>query len=81
VGDFEARIELKNGIIKSVNLMGDYFLIGNLDEGLLNKLKGVPLEAEAISCILPDRIDDIIMNLLKADFVDLLTSPYSPCQT
>jgi lipoyltransferase/lipoate-protein ligase len=81
VGDFEARIELKNGIIKSVNLMGDYFLIGNLDEGLLNKLKGVPLEAEAISCILPDRIDDIIMNLLKADFIDLLTSPYSPCQT
>ena len=55
--------------------MGDYFLIGNLDEGLLNKLKGVPLEAEAISCILPDRIDDIIMNLLKADFIDLLTSP------
>ena len=65
VGDFEARIELKNGIIKNVNLMGDYFLIGDLDEGLLNKLKGVPLEAEAISCILPDRIDDIIMNLLN----------------
>jgi len=73
VGDLEARIELKNGIIKSVNLMGDFFLIGDLDSGLLNKLKNVPLEAGAISRILPDRIDDIIMNLYKADFIDLLT--------
>ena len=73
VGEFEARIELKNGIIKSVNLMGDFFLIGDLDNGLLNKLKGVPLEAGAISRILPDRIDDIIMNLLKVDFILLLT--------
>ena len=73
MGDFEAHIELKNGIIKSVNLMGDFFLIGDLDNGLLNKLKGVPLEAGAISHILPDRIDDIIMNLLKVDFILLLT--------
>lgn len=73
VGEFEARIEVKNGIIKSVNLMGDFFLIGDLDNGLLNKLKDVPLEAGAINRILPDRIDNIIMNLMKADFVDLLT--------
>jgi lipoic acid synthetase/lipoate-protein ligase A len=73
VGEFEARIEVKNGIIKSVNLMGDYFLIGDLDKGLLDKLKDVPLEARAINHILPDRIDDIIMNLMKVDFVDLLT--------
>lgn len=73
VGEFEARIEVKNGIIKSVNLMGDYFLIGDLDKGLLDKLKDVPLEVRTISHILPDRIDDIIMNLMKVDFVDLLT--------
>ena len=74
VGEFEARIEVKNGIIKSVNLMGDFFLVGDLDNGLLRKLKDIPLEAGAISRILPDRIDDIIMNLMKADFVDLLTT-------
>ena len=73
VGEFEARIELKNNTIKSVNLMGDFFLIGDLDKGLLNKLKNVPLEAGAIHRILPDRIDDIIMNLMKTDFVELLT--------
>lgn len=73
VGELEARIEVKNNIIKSVNLMGDYFLVGDLDKGLLDKLKGVPLEAGAISRILPDRIDDIIMNLMKIDFIELLT--------
>ena len=73
VGEFEARIEVKNGIIRNVNLMGDYFLVGDLDKGLLDKLKGVPLEAGAISRILPDRIDDVIMNLMKIDFIALLT--------
>ena len=73
VGQLEARIEVKNGIIKSVNLMGDFFLIGDLDNALLHKLKDVPLEPGAISRILPDRIDDIILNLMKTDFIELLT--------
>lgn len=73
VGEFEARIELKNNIIKSVNLMGDFFLIGDLDKGLLDKLKNVPLEAGALHRILPDRIDDVVMNLMKVDFIELLT--------
>ena len=74
VGDFEARIEVKNGIIKSVNLMGDFFLVGDLDNGLLKKLRNIPLEAGALNRILPDRIDDIVMNLMKADFINLLTA-------
>ena len=73
VGELEARIELKNNIIKSINLMGDYFLIGELDSQLLNKLKGIPLERAAISHALPDRLDNIIRNLYKEDFIDLLT--------
>ena len=73
VGDMEARLELKNGIIRSVNLMGDYFLIGEIDSQLLDKLKGVPLERDAISRALPDRIDGVVMNLNKEDFIDLLT--------
>ena len=73
VGDFEARIELKNGIIRSVNLMGDYFLIGEIDSQLLDKLKGRLLEHDAICRALPERIDDVVMNLNKEDFIDLLT--------
>lgn len=73
VGDFEARITLKNGIIQRVNLMGDYLLIGDLDKGLLDKLRGLPLTQEALRRRLPDRIDDIVMNLMTEDFVRLLT--------
>ena len=73
VGELEARIEVKNGVIKSVNLMGDYFLVGDLDRGLLLKLHDVPLEHAALRRALPDRIDDIIMNLMTEDFILLLT--------
>ena len=73
VGEFEVRMELKNNIIHSVNLMGDYFLVGDLDRQLLDKLKGLPLEQKVISRALSDRIDDVIMNLDKEDFVNLLT--------
>lgn len=72
VGELEARIEVKNGIIKSVNLMGDYFLVGDLDKGLLQKLIDVPLEHAALRRVLPDRIDDIIMNLMTEDLILLL---------
>ena len=73
VGEFEARVALKNGVIQRVNLMGDYFLVGDLDHGLLDILKGVPLTRSALWSRLPDRIDDIIMNLMTEDFVRLLT--------
>ena len=73
VGDFEARIALKNGIIQCVNLMGDFLLVGDLDHGLLDKMKGVPLTKSSLRSRLPDRIDDIVMNLMTEDFVRLLT--------
>ena len=73
VGELEARIEVKNGIVKEVNLMGDYFLVGDLDRGLLDKLRNVPLTHSALRRALPDRIDDIIMNLMTEDFILLLT--------
>lgn len=73
VGDCEARLELKNGVIKSVNLMGDYLLLGDLDRSLLSKLRDVPLHHEALRRVLPDRIDDIVMNLMTEDLISLLT--------
>ena len=73
VGELEARIEMKNNVIRSVNLMGDYFLVGELDSLLLDKLKGLPLDRVTLYRILPDRIDDVVLNLMKKDFIDLLT--------
>ena len=73
VGDFEVRITLKNDIIQRVNLMGDFLLVGDLDRGLLDKLRGLPLSQASLRRRLPDRIDDIVMNLMTEDFVRLLT--------
>ena len=71
VGDLELRMQLKNGIIKDVHLLGDFFLLGDLNE-LLSRLRGVPLESEAVWRALPERVDDVVRNLRKADLTSLL---------
>ena len=72
VGEMELRMELRNGKIRQVNLLGDYFLVGDLDNGLLNKLKGVALDRDEIASVLPERLDDIILNLKREDFISLI---------
>lgn len=72
VGEMELRMELRNGKIRQVNLLGDYFLVGDLDNGLLNKLKGVALGRDEIASVLPERLDDIILNLKREDFISLI---------
>lgn len=72
VGEIEARMELKNGVLKDLNLVGDYFLVGELDT-LLRSLRGVRMEREALSRVLPERLDHIILHLQRDDFVGLLT--------
>lgn len=73
VGDFEARIELKNGVIKALNLVGDYFLTGDLDGTIVRRLHDVPLTREALAAALPERTEDVIMNLKRDDLISLLT--------
>ena len=72
VGDFEVRIEMKNGEIKGVVMLGDYFIVGDIDDTILRPLKGVRLEREALEKALPEQLDTAILNLRKADFIDLL---------
>jgi hypothetical protein len=72
VGELEARMELRNGRIRQINLLGDYFLVGDLDGQLLKPLKGVQLDAESISSALPERLDNIILNLSKEAFIQLI---------
>ena len=72
VGDFEVRIEMKNGEIKGMVMLGDYFIVGDIDDTILQPLKGVRLEREALEKALPERLDTAILNLRKADFIDLL---------
>ncbi len=72
VGDFEVRIEVKNGEIKGMVMLGDYFIVGDIDDTILRPLKGVRLEREALEKALPERLDTAILNLRKADFIDML---------
>ena len=71
VGELEARIEIKNDIIREVNLLGDFFLVGDLD-ALLKKLKGCRRNREELSAVIPDDLSSVILNLKKDDFVELL---------
>ena len=72
VGDFEVRIEIKNGEIKGMVMLGDYFIVGDIDDTILRPLKGVRLEREGLEKALPEQLDTAILNLRKADFIDLL---------
>lgn len=72
VGDMEIRIEIKNNIIKSINVMGDFFIAGDIDAKIIKPLRNVPLERNRISEALPDSLSEIIPNLKKDDFINLI---------
>lgn len=71
VGDLELRMEVKNGVIKNADVKGDYFLIGDIDN-VMNALKGVSLNREALQRVLPDNMGDIIVGLTKKEMIDLI---------
>ncbi len=49
VGDFKVFVELKNDVIKNINMMGDFFVIGDLDKEFLDKLHNVKFERDAVA--------------------------------
>ena len=71
VGDFDIRLEVKNGIIKDADMKGDFFLVGDIG-GILRRLRGIAFERNAVAAALPDRLDNVVMNLKKDDLIDLL---------
>ena len=73
VGTLEAHIELKNNIIGSINMVGDYFLLGDIDHDFLSLLKGCEFTREAVE----ERLEDIVLStiirgLKKRQFLRLL---------
>ncbi len=74
VGEFRVSIDAKEGVIRKVNLAGDFFIVGDIDSMLLSKLKGVRHEREAIEHALDGvECSDVIMNLKKEQLINLLT--------
>ena len=72
VGEIEVRMEIKNNIIKAANIMGDYFVVGDTDRGILLPLRGCELTHSALTQALPERMGHYIMNLQKENFIQLL---------
>lgn len=74
VGELEARVELNRNAVVSMDLAGDYFLVGDLDGGLLSRLQGVQWTRAALSLALRDvDLSQIIMNLSTNQFINFLT--------
>ena len=59
--------------ISKVNLQGDFFLLSDLDDGLLDRLKDVPLTRQAITQALSEsQPEDVISGLSKEELTTLL---------
>ncbi len=72
VGDIELRIELKNHIIKAITLLGDFFVVGDIDRDIISPLLGKPLTAEAIAAALPEDLSHVVMGLTRDDLVGVM---------
>mgnify|MGYP002624062960 CR=1 FL=1 len=73
VGDLEVRLEVKNDVIRSANIMGDFFVVGDIDGQLLHPLRGCPLKAQALRAALPPELTGVILNLHTEDLINILT--------
>jgi len=71
-GTVEARLELKNGIVQKMNLLGDYFLIGDQDE-FLALFRGLPFTRAAFEAALSAvDLGEYVMKLNAVDFCEIL---------
>ena len=71
-GLIEVSLELKNNLVKKINMLGDYFLIGEQDD-LLNRFKNIEFTKTAFSNVLNQvEIADYVYNLTNEDFLEIL---------
>ena len=75
VGLVEARMDVKGGRIRDIDLKGDYIVTGDV-EALCARLKGVELTPEAVRDALPEDLSDIIYNLNNKELTNLITETY-----
>ncbi len=71
-GEVEARLEIKSDTIKAMNLMGDYFPIGEMEE-FLNAFNNQSFTRQAVETILDTHpIEGYIRGLNRDEFIQLL---------
>lgn len=73
VGEFHVLLEIRNGKINDINLIGDYFLLQEIDTMLLSKLKGVFYNEQSVTENITNvKVGDFIMNMTNEQFVKLI---------
>ena len=72
VGQMEISLEVKGGVIRALDIHGDYFITGDIGGKIISPLIGVRLEEGTLRRALPDNIGDIILNITKEDLINLL---------
>lgn len=73
VGYVEAYVEIKNDIIRNINLMGDYFLLGDIDKELLHRLRGVRFHRDTVAYALSGvELQSVIRNMTVSALQRLL---------
>jgi lipoic acid synthetase/lipoate-protein ligase A len=72
VGEISVSLEMKNGIIKKVQLSGDFFATGDIGQHIISPLMGLPLERQRLEQALPKDLGHAIRHLNRQDFINLL---------
>lgn len=72
VGEFDVCMDVKGNRIRDINLLGDFFLTGDLNAEILSRLKGCELKEEALMNALPNDVECTIMHLTKNKLVRLI---------
>ncbi|MBQ4367747.1 MAG: lipoyltransferase [Muribaculaceae bacterium] len=75
VGELAVSLELNRNTIRHIDVAGDFFVLGDIDRQVFSRLKGVPLDADALRDALCDvRVEQVVMNLSNEQFINLLTN-------
>lgn len=73
VGELQVSLELNHNVIQHINLAGDFFLLGNLDDGIIGPLTGVNFDrADVQQALAQVNVGDIIVNLNNQQLINLL---------
>ena len=74
VGTFEVCMEMRNGIIKDLDITGDFLLTGDLEDGIIAPLRGKALTTEDLEHALKEDLGDIIPRLHRHQLTHILLS-------
>ena len=72
MGNFEIRLETRGGVIKDINILGDYFLLGDIEGEVLKPLRGISYNSESIEHALSKMSGEVIKGLDKMSLIGLL---------